>query len=455
MQKEEIILNQLIFNADFSNFVLQYLQPEYFQNNYHRLVFESIRDYIEKYKQAPSKEALFIVLKQNVLSWDDDAKKSLIALVEDRVFVEQTQQSQWLLDMTEEFCRTQAIYNGLVKSIEIHSGNTKESLDSIPSILQDALNICFDTKIGLDYLDSLEERYLFYTSAESGIPFDIPLLNQITNKIGLPRKGLTVLMSETHAGKTLCKCHIAASAMKQGFNVLYISLEISKEQIAQRIDANLLDIEMDEILNLSEDDYIKKMQKVKKFCKGKLIIEEFPTASGHAGHFRRLIEDLKKKKGFIVDLLVVDYINICSSMKYKAGMGGTYTPVKSIAEELRALGMEYNCAVLSSAQSNRGGFGNQDRGLEAVAESMGIAHTADVFWSLFRNEQLDELNRMMIIQLKNRLKDLSTHKRVTIGVERPKMKLFPVQDSYVEEYISQEEKKPDKNNKKQFNNFQF
>ena len=212
---------------------------------------------------------------------------------------------------------------------------------------------------------------------------------------------------------------------------------------------------MDNILLLKEEEYLKKSKNIQRFCKGRLIIEEFPTSMGHAGQFRQMIQDLKKKKNFQVDLLIVDYINICSSMKYKPGMGGTYTPVKSIAEELRALGMEFNCAVLSSAQSNRGGFGNQDRGLEAVAESMGIAHTADLFWSLFRSEQLDQLNRMMIVQLKNRLKDLSSHKRITVGVERPKMKLFAVDHSFVDEYLETPEEKTKKTNKKQFTNFKF
>lgn len=428
LKKEVLILNQLITNTEYRNIVLFYLESDYFQQRSIKILFECIRDYITKYKTSPSKEALIISLKQNNNGFDDELLKQFSDYIENDLYKQETQEFQWLLDITEEFCRTQAIYNGLLKSIEIHNGTNKQvSIDIIPDILRSALNISFDSKIGVDYLDSFKERFDFYTSTESGIPFDLVILNDATNGIGLPRKGITILMSATHAGKTLCKCHIAASALKQGYNVLYITLEMPANRIAQRIDANLLDMEMDNIIKLKEDDYIKKMTKIKTTCKGRLFIEEFPTSIGNSNHFRKLIEDLKNKKGFNVDLLIVDYINICASAKYKSGSyGNTYTPIKSVAEELRALGMEFNCAVLSSTQSNRDGLSDLNSGLESVAESMGIAHTADIFWKIYRNEQLDDLNKILIIQLKNRLKDLSLQRRFLLQINKSKMKLYDV-----------------------------
>lgn len=444
MQKEIMILNQLITNSEYRNSVFHYLKPEYFnQNTLHKLLFEHISSYIEKYKVSPSKEALIIALKNKISIWDEDTLKTIFSIIEE-IFTPSFQELQWLVDLTEEFCKTQAIYLGLLKSIEIHSGSVKnQTVEEIPDILREALAISFDSRIALNYLDDIKERYEFYKSTETGIPFDLKALNKATNSIGIPRKGITILMSDTHAGKTLFKCHVAASALKQGYNVLYITLEMSRERIAQRIDANLLDTELDSIASLSEDVYIKSMQKVIKTCKGKLFIEEFPTSVGHSGHFRHLIEELKNKKNVDIDLLIVDYINICASVKHSSSFGGTYMPVKSVAEELRALGMEYNCAVLSSTQSNREGLGDKDRGFKAVAESMGIAHTADILWSLFRNESLDEVNKILFVQLKNRLKDLTQMRRFMVGVDRPKMKLYDVSEDDLAEYITHPKERED------------
>lgn len=443
-EKELLILNQLINNSEYRDFVIHYLQADYFNSLQEKVLYECLSEYILKYKSSPSKEAFLIALKGKISSWDLETKEQLLAVIQNELFVSKIVDQTWLLDVTEDFCRTQAIYQGLVKCIEIHNGSNKKlNIDVIPDILREALNISFDSKIALCFDENLEDRYLFYTTAESGISSELDIIRKVTNGIGLPRKGLTMLMSDTHAGKTLCKCHIAASAYKQGYNVLYITLEMSRERIAQRIDCNLLDIEMDDLPNLTKEQYVKKMQHVLKHCKGKLYIEEFPTSLGHAGHFKRLIEDLKNKKGFIPDLLVVDYINICASKKYSGtnSLGGTYLPMKSVSEELRALGMEYNCAVLSSTQTNREGLGEFDKGLKSVAESMGVAHTSDIFWFLFRNEQLDNVNKLMITQLKNRLKDLSLQKRFLLGVNRPKMQLLnSEEDSLVEEYINKDKK---------------
>ena len=427
--KENLIINQLIVNTEFKNRALPYLKEEYFNNQISKILFETVKTYIEKYLVPPSKEALLICLKPKITHFSEDNLKELSDIMDDEIYnITSIHNEEWLLDTTEEFCKNQSIYNAIVQSIDIYEGNKKDvQKEIIPDLLKEALAVSFDSKIGIDYADEFNLQYQFYQRKEYGITFDIPILNSITNQVGLPRKALTVLVSSTGGGKTLAKCHFAASAIKQGFNVLYFTMEMAQERIAQRIDANLLEMDHNDIPYLSEEDYTKKTNKIKKLCKGKLIIKEFPTGSATSNHFKHIIEELKRKKNINIDLMIVDYLNICSSSRYKATNGiNTYTILKSVAEEIRSLGMEYDMSVLSSAQVNRGNMNNQDMGLDGISESMGITHTADLVLYLFRNEQLDQVNRILITQLKNRYDDLTRMKRFLVGVNRGQMKLYEV-----------------------------
>ena len=427
--KESLILNSLIVNSDYRTRVLPYLFQEYFQNQYNRILFSVLKDYLEKYHFAPSKEALIISLKPFVAHFNEENFKSLSDIIDNELYdTSAIHNDQWLLDTTEEFCQNQSIYNAISKSIEIYQGTEKTiTKEAIPDLLKESLNISFDTKVGKDYSEDILEQFKFYSKKEYGVPFDIPILNKITNDVGLPRKALTVLLASPGSGKTLSKCHFAAAAMKQGFNVLYFSMEISQERIFQRIDANLLDMEMNDIPNLTEEDYLQKMGKIKKFCKGKLITKEFPTGLATSGHFRHILEELKRKKNIKIDLMIVDYLNICSSARYKTTNGvNSYTLLKSVSEEVRGLAMEYDLAVISSAQINRNNMDKMDMGLEGISESVAISHTADLILYMYRNDQLDQMNRILVTQLKNRFDDLTKNKRFLIGVNRSRMQLFSV-----------------------------
>lgn len=440
--KESLILSQLIQNQEYRLKVIPYLNEEYFSSSTNKILFKTIKDYISKYNFPPSKEGLIISLKPKVAHFTDEHFKALSDVIDNELYVINEANAhplQWLYDTTESFCQDQAIFNSIQKSIEIYQGVEKElSRDSIPDLLKDSLSISFDTKIGIDYLSDSEEQYEFYSRKESGIPFDIPILNRITNDIGLPRKAISVIIAGTNAGKSLSKCHIAASAIRMGFNVIYFTMEMAAERIGQRIDANLLDMEHNDIPLLLKDDYMEKMKEVKKFCKGKLFIKEFPTGSATSAHFRHVLEELRAKKDIKIDLMIVDYLNICSTSRYKNLSGvNTNTTLKAVTEEIRGLAMEYDLAALSSAQVNRGNMDNQDMGLDAISESIGITHTADIVLSFFRNEQLDALNRVLITQLKNRYDDLTKNKRFLVGIERSKMKLFPVGEDEVKSFLGQ------------------
>lgn len=429
--KELMILNHLLVNSEFQVKVLPYLQENYFSSQIYKLLFATIKDYISQYKSAPSREALIICLKPKIKNLsDEDLEEVSVILDEDLYKTDSPQNLEWLLNTTEEFCKERAVYNSLLKSIEIHQGLEKGvSKEVIPDLLKDALAISFDTKIGLDYLEDTREQFEFYTRQESGIPFDIPILNKITNNIGLPKKALTVLISPTGGAKSLSKCHFAASAIKQGFNVVYFSMEMSAERISQRIDANLLDVVHNDIPMLTEKDYFDKVNKLKKFVKGKLFVKEFPTGVATAGHFRHVLEELKRKKGVKIDLVIVDYLNICMSSRYKPGGGNnSYSILKSVTEEIRGIAMEYDCAVVSSTQVNRPNLTNQNMEMDAISDSIGISFTADIILSLFRNEALDAANRVLVTQLKNRYNDINNNKKFMIGLEREKMRLYSVTD---------------------------
>ena len=336
----------------------------------------------------------------------------------------------WLVAETEKFCQDRDLYNAIRKAILVVDGSDKEfSKDGLPSLLQESLSISFDTSVGHDFLEDYESRYDFYHKKEERIPFDIELLNKIT-KGGLPRKSMTVLLATTGGGKSLVKCHVAANAMMTGKNVLYITMEMAEERISERIDANLLNVTIDEVSEMPRDVYNKRMERVKGKSTGKLVVKEFPTGSAHVGHFRHLLTELRMKKNFKPDIIMIDYLNICASSRIKgAAAANSYTLVKSIAEEVRGLAMEYNCAVVTSSQFNRDGYGNTDVDLTNTSESMGITHTADCILGLITTEELDSYGQLMLKQLKNRWGDLSKYRRFVVGIDRAKMQIYDLEDS--------------------------
>ena len=398
---EKTILSNLILNEEYSRKVYPYLKEDYFDDISLRKIFQTCCEYVEKYKEPPSKEALKLAIdKRKDLS--EDAYKQVQEIINDLV-VDKNTNASFLLDETEKFCQDKDLYNSIRKSILILDGQDKEfDKGEIPRLLSDSLGISFDGSIGHDFLDDFEDRYEHYHRKEERIPFDIDIFNKIT-KGGLPRKSMTVLLATTGGGKSLLKCHMAANHLMYGKNVLYITMEMAEEEIGRRIDANIMDITIDEVKELPRDVFEKRMNRYKTKTTGKLVIKEYPTGSVHAGHFRHLLNELRLKKNFQPDVIFVDYLNICSSSRVKgAASANSYTLVKSIAEEVRGLAMEFNCAVVTSSQFNRDGYGNSDVDLTNTSESMGITHTADCILGLVTSEQLDELGQLMIKQLKNR-----------------------------------------------------
>jgi len=333
----------------------------------------------------------------------------------------------WLLDETEKFCQDRAVYNAVRDSLEILDGrDSTKSKGSIPSLLSDALGVSFDPHVGHDYIDSYSDRYDFYHHVEKRIPFDIDYLNLITGG-GLPPKTLNIILAGTNVGKSLVKCHMAAACLRQNFNVLYITLEMAEERIAERIDANMMDVPMDEVRTMPRNIYERRMQRIKDTVKGKLIIKEYPTASANAAHFRSLLNDLKMKRNFKPDIIFIDYLNICASSRIKAGSNvNSYSYIKSIAEELRGLAVEFNVPIVSGTQTTRSGSTNTDPGMEDTSESFGLPATADFMIALIAPEELQQMNQMMIKQLKSRYDDVSKNKRFVIGVDRSRMKLYNV-----------------------------
>lgn len=426
MNLETTILSHLIEDEEYTRKVLPFLKQDYFVDESQRVLFNKIDDHVNKYNRTPSKEALFIELDKDSTLSDDtfaNVKKLLDVQAEEHDIA-------WLVDTTETFCKDKAVYNAIMESISIIDGKRKDkNTNQLPSILSDALAVSFDTHIGHDFLEDYEARYDFYHTHESRVPFDLEYFNKIT-KGGLPNKTLNIILAGTGVGKSLAMCHMAASALNQGQNVLYITLEMAEEKIAERIDANLLDIPMDDVANLPKDSYEKKILELRGRTPGKLIIKEYPTASAGAGHFRHLINDLKIKRNFKPDMVFVDYLNIATSMRVKPGANiNSYTYVKSIAEELRGLAVEMDVPLVSATQTTRSGFGNSDPGLEDTSESFGLPATADFMVAMISSDELDNLGQMQIKQLKNRYNDLNIHKRFVIGVDRSKMKLYDVDQS--------------------------
>jgi len=432
MKLEQTILRNLIQNEDYLRKVLPFVKDEYFSDRIEKIIFKEIGDFTEKYNTTPSIEALFISGKENrALSSDEQTRyeEYLNQIQKDIKENEKTEQ-KWLVDKTEKFCQEKAVYNAVLNSITILEGKDKTNdKGSIPKILSDALAVSFDNSVGHDYLEDSDERYEFYHRKEERIPFDLEYFNKIT-KGGLPAKTLNIALAGTGVGKSLFMCHVSAGCMSQGKNVLYITLEMAEEKIAERIDANLLNVSVDELMELPKDIYDKKVKRVRDMTTGKLIIKEYPTASASAIHFRTLLNELNLKKNFVPDIIFIDYLNICCSARIKAGANvNSYTYVKAIAEELRGLAVEFGVPIVSATQTTRSGYTNSDPGLEDTSESFGLPATADLMFALISSEELEALNQIMVKQLKNRYSDPTTHKRFVLGIDRSKMKLYDVEQT--------------------------
>ena len=425
---EKTVLANLIFNEDYFRRVYPYIKSEYFDDGSLKKIFDTYSYYVDEYKEPPSVEALKISLDKRK-DMNEDTYKSVMSTVNSFERDPDTN-IDWLVKETEKFCQDKDLFNSIRKAILIIDGEDKDNdKGSIPELLSDSLSISFDTSIGHDYLEDYEDRYEFYHKKEERIPFDIELLNKIT-KGGLPRKSMTVLLATTGGGKSLVKCHAAANAIMAGKNVLYITMEMAEERISERIDANLMDCTLDEVTLMPRDVYEKRMNRIKNKATGRLVVKEYPTGSAHVGHFRHLLNELRMKRGFTPDIIFIDYLNICASARVKgAAAANSYTLVKSIAEEVRGLAMEYNAAVVTSSQFNRDGYGNSDVDLTNTSESMGITHTADCILGLISSEDLDNLGQLMIKQLKNRWGDLGYYRRFVVGIDRAKMKLYDLEDS--------------------------
>jgi archaellum biogenesis ATPase FlaH len=424
---EKTILSNLIYNEDFCRKVFPYIKDEYFEEQIYKKLYSTFAEYVSEYKEPPSIEALKISMDKRT-DLNEQSYLEINKLI-DQLSIDEKTNQEWLISETEKFCQDKDLYNSIRKAILILDGQDKEyDKGAIPQLLSNSLGISFDTHIGHDFLEDFDARYDYYHRKEERLPFDIEILNKIT-KGGLPRKSMTVLLATTGGGKSLVKCHVAAQNLLYGNNVLYITMEMAEERIAERIDANILDVTLEELSQMPRDVYEKKINRIKGKTTGKLIVKEYPTGSAHAGHFRHMINELRMKKNFTPDVICIDYLNICASSRVKgAAAGNSYTLVKSIAEEIRGLAMEFDCAVITSSQFNRGGYDNSDVDLTNTSESMGITHTADAIFALITSEELEALGQLMIKQLKNRWGDLSYYRRFVVGIERAKMKLFNLEE---------------------------
>jgi len=423
---EKTILANLIHNEQYTRKVLPFIKGDYFSDRTERTVFEEIQKFVDKYSDLPNQNALEVELDSRKDLNEDDYKRVLSVVKElqkddDVIF-------DWLVETTEDFCKDKAVYNAIVDGIAIIDGKDKKrGVDALPTILTDALAVGFDNRVGHDYLHDTDARYEFYHKVEEKIPFDLEFFNRIT-KGGLPQKTLNIVLAGTGVGKSLFMCHVASNCLNQGRNVLYITLEMAEERIAERIDANLMNISIDDLHELPKQMFDDKIASIAKKTNGQLVIKEYPTASAHSNHFRGLIKELAIKKSFKPDIIFVDYLNICASSRFKAnGNVNSYMYIKAIAEELRGLAVETNVPIMSATQTTRSGFSNSDIGLEDTSESFGLPATADLMFALISNEELDELNQIAVKQLKNRYNDPTTNKRFVIGVDRAKMRLYDVE----------------------------
>ena len=442
MERLEItILRNLIHNEDYARKVIPFIHLDYYDIRSEQVVCQEIIDFISEYNKLPTTEVLDIEI-QNRNDLTETELKEVHEVIES--LKDNDINSDWLLDATEKWCRDRAIYLALMSSIKIADGqDEKKGRDAIPSILSDALAVSFDNHIGHDYLEDYEQRYESYHKREDKIPFDMEFFNKIT-KGGLPNKTLNVALAGTGVGKSLFMCHVAASALLQGKNVLYITLEMAEEKIAERIDANLLDVNIKDINELPRVMFENKVNKIAKKTQGSLIIKEYPTASAHSGHFKALLNELLLKKSFKPDILFIDYLNICASSRYnKLGSVNSYSYIKAIAEELRGLAVEFNLPIVSATQTTRAGFGNSDVDLTDTSESFGLPATADLMFALISTDELEGLNQIMVKQLKNRYNDPTMNKRFVVGIDRAKMRLYDCEQDEGGELVDSGQEKPE------------
>ena len=450
---EITVLKNLIHNDEYSRKVVPFINKDYFEEFHEKIIFEEVCKFIVKYNSLPTKEVLKIESEKRTDITEDVYAKvcDCVELLDDT-----PNDFQWLLDTTEKWCKDRAIYLALVESISIADGNNdKKNQDAIPSILSDALAVSFDNQVGHDYLEDYEERYESYHREEDKIPFDLDYFNKIT-KGGLPNKTLNVALAGTGVGKSLFMCHLAASTLLQGKNVLYITLEMAEEKIAERIDANLLNVPIQDIVNLPQQIFEGKVMGLAKRTQGSLIIKEYPTASAHSGHFKALLSELALKKSFKPDIIFVDYLNICASSRYKAnGNVNSYSYIKAIAEELRGLAVEANLPIVSATQTTRSGYGNSDVDLTDTSESFGLPATADLMFALISTEELENLSQIMVKQLKNRYNDPTVNKRFVLGIDRAKMRLYDCEQSAQDNILDSNQEEFTTDTKSKFQGFKI
>jgi replicative DNA helicase len=427
---ETTILKNLIYNESYTRKVLPFLRSDYFTDSTERIVFEKIHEFVSKYKNLPTKESLTIDLTESKNLTEPQVRGSIDLIKEIEGQKKETTDITWLTEQTEKFCQDKAIYNAIMESVQIlDNKNSSKSKGEIPKLLSTALGVSFDTNVGHDYIQDFSERFDFYHRQESRIPFDLDLFNKIT-KGGIPNKTLSICLAGTGVGKSMFMCHMAAGCLSQGHNVLYITLEMAEERIAERIDANLLNVTMTELHRMTKSEYDRKFEALKVKTHGKLIIKEYPTAAANSLHFRSLLNELHLKKNFQPQIIFIDYLNICSSARLKPGANvNSYSYIKAIAEELRGLAVEFNLPIVSATQTTRGGYNNSDVELTDTSESFGLPATADFMFALISTEELQQLNQLMVKQLKNRFGDPNHFKRFVIGVDREKMRLYDAEAS--------------------------
>ena len=441
---ELVLLEALLFREDFYKKVIPFIKLEYFHRKPVQMLYSCIHEFVMTYNACPSKDAVSICLEKHKGIAQKEYDECMEMLGDFNKKSAEEHNLEWLVTETENFCKEKALYNGIMESIQIIDGKSKDKIrTAIPSILSDALAVSFDTNIGHDYLEDSDRRYEFYHRIEKRIPFDLEFFNTITNG-GTPIKTLNIVMAGTGVGKSLFLCHHGANCLAQGMNVLYITCEMAEERIAERIDANLLDITLDALRELPKEVYEKKMANLKQSVKGKIIIKEYPTSSASVNHFRVLLDELNLKKKFKPDVIIIDYLNICASSRMKHnGNVNSYTYIKAIAEELRSLAVEYGVPIWSATQVNRVGFASTDIGLEDTSESFGLPATADFMFALISTEKLDEMNQIMVKQLKNRYNDTAINRKFIVGINRAKMKLFDVEQTQLSDANQEPETEED------------
>ena len=452
---EFLILRNLLHNEEYIRKVIPFVKAEYFEDSTQRVVFEEILSFVQEYNQPATKEILCIEAEKRQ-DINDDSFKQITTLITN--LENEPSEFEWLVNTTEKWCRDRAIYLALMESIQLADGkDDKKDRDAIPSILSEALAVSFDNHIGHDYLIDYEERYESYHRKESKIPFDLEYFDKIT-KGGLPNKTLNIALAGTGVGKSLFMCHVASAALLQGKNVLYITLEMAEEKIAERIDANLLNIPIQDITDLPKTMFEDKITNLAQKTQGTLIVKEYPTASAHSGHFKSLLNELALKKSFRPDIIFIDYLNICASSRYRGNSTvNSYSYIKAIAEELRGLAVEANVPIVSATQTTRSGFASSDVDLTDTSESFGLPATADLMFALISTEELEALNQILVKQLKNRYNDPTMNKRFVVGIDRAKMRLYDCEQTAQDDIVDsgQEEEYTEKKAKKSFSEFKF